>query len=209
MVDVIIDVIVNQSPSLLKINMDGSNRYVNYYQPRTTLNEMLKWCYYTDETCVSFDIQNGVAYAHRVGKGCAAAAGAVFRSGTSGGVTFYQIKDKYREGLRKVNVSGCNVDLNEVDTDSALTTSDTPLSANTFLFILAGIFWHSSSIGYSFLDNVDPYSFSRVVIAVVASLFISCIVFAILLYGWSWRRDRNAIGQLIVCSFILPNVIFN
>jgi len=95
------------------IQMSGSNYFINY---NTTIGSSLQavahWCYFGDETCVSFDYdpESGDAYLHRVGKECASKAGGTYIDGSSQAM-FFEIDPVYRKGVREVTDPPCaNVD---------------------------------------------------------------------------------------------------
>ena len=73
-----------------------------------SLPRALELCYYVDQSCVAFDWSgSGGAYFHRVGAECADAAGGTWLNGGSPGNVYYQVKDEYRTGERRVREPRC------------------------------------------------------------------------------------------------------
>lgn len=91
------------------INMQGKSFYVNYNSTVIVLEDLLKRCFY-DPSCVSFDYNHAKTegWTHRIGKDCAAAAGADFINGDNSGTTFYQLKKDFldKKGANRTYLGG-------------------------------------------------------------------------------------------------------
>eukprot|EP00041_Stephanoeca_diplocostata_P019015 m.403332 g.403332 ORF g.403332 m.403332 type:complete len:304 (+) comp21191_c1_seq43:180-1091(+) len=90
------------------INMAGQSYYVNYNTPTGSLLEVMAICF-NDVTCVAFDytVADQQGWMHRIGRECAAAAGAQFVDGTTSASNFYELKPEILEA-RGINASQCS-----------------------------------------------------------------------------------------------------